>query len=65
MNDSKRKQLDALIVLVGSILMAEKQDLEDVPDNIEHSPAANTFRDSLQNLGAAILCLEEAKGDSL
>ena len=61
MNDDKRKRIDALVVLVEGIRTEEKQDLEDTPNNIEHSSECDDFRFCINTLGLAIDNLRHAK----
>ena len=61
MNHQKRKMIDAIIVLVETIKMAEAQDLTDTPDSIEFSGASDEFRESINAFNDAIHWLRTAR----
>ena len=53
--------IDAIIVLVETIKMAEAQDLTDTPDSIEFSSASDEFRNSICALDNALDWLGTAR----
>ena len=61
MNVQKRKMIDAIIILVDTIKVAEAQDLKDTPDSIEFSSASDEFRTSMGALDQAKHYLNKAR----